>query len=265
MTSSRDDDVAVPLLDRWQRYDRMALHVLPAARHLLEVVGAPPGPERPQLLDIGTGTATALELAAALGWSPLGLDMSIDQLDEAAPTGAPLVLADGQRLPIRDDAVDAVISNFALIFATRPEVVLHDARRCLAPRRRCAWSAWCPGGWPNSWRTLLAHALGRDASPFPVSLGVEDTARAAMLAAGFTDVSIERRSVSWLVADPEDAVATITAAAGGLRPLVSAVESAGRWPDVSASLVADAERRARPTADGIAIDDEYLAVVGRTP
>ncbi|MEM9033603.1 MAG: class I SAM-dependent methyltransferase [Actinomycetota bacterium] len=245
---------------RWVGYERMAQHVWPAAQRLLDLVGPPVagGP----LLDVGTGTGTALTPAVERGWHPIGLDRSADQLASIENTRGPLLLADGAAIPLADRSITAAVSNFALIFAPDPGAVLGEIARCLSIGGACAWSAWSPGGWPGAWRLILAEATGRAAPPFPVTLGEDALARAAMDEAGFGSVSVEQRRLRWDVTDAGDAVDLLTTAAGGLRVLRRDVEAAGVWPETRARLVDDATARLVEGPTGMAIDDAYLAVVG---
>ncbi|MEM9516159.1 MAG: class I SAM-dependent methyltransferase [Actinomycetota bacterium] len=249
---------------RWSGYEVMAQHVLPAARHLLHRVG-PPDDGRAHLVDVGSGTGTALPLAIDAGWAPLGLDRSPEQVRTGRRNGGAQLLADAMQIPLGDASVDAAISNFALIFAADPRAVLAEVRRCLRPHAPFAWSAWSPGGWPETWRSILARALDRRAVPFPVELGSATAAMSAMTDAGFVDVHVEPRAVRWCAPSAGHAVDLMTDAAGGLRLHRAELERTGHWPAVRALLIAEAHGRAVTTADGVAIDDHYLAVYGRAP
>ncbi|MEL6893756.1 MAG: class I SAM-dependent methyltransferase [Actinomycetota bacterium] len=248
---------------RWSDYGAMARHVRPAAQRLVDAVGRAPADEPASLLDVGSGTGAALELIAEAGWQPVGLDRSITQLTAHGASAHPLTLADGQCIPIRSGRLGAAISNFALIFADDPRKVLLELHRCLAPDTPIAWSAWCPGGWPEAWRPILAAAVGSEPAPFPVLFGVEATARAVMADVGFGDVRIERHAVSWRGRDAADLVDTITSAAGGLRGARAKLTEAGRWSAVASTLTDEADKRGRPAdGGGMAIDDAYLMITG---
>ena len=84
--------------------------VLSSAREAaVELLG--PGPGR--CLDLGCGTGRAIPALVRAGWSVVGADASIDQLDAArAHTGtlAELVRADAHELPFGAGEFDAVLS-----------------------------------------------------------------------------------------------------------------------------------------------------------
>jgi SAM-dependent methyltransferase len=96
------------------------------AVHLL---GAGPG----SCLDLGCGTGRAIPALAAAGWSVVGADVSIDQL-EAARAYAPdarLVQADAHALPFDDGEFDAVVSILTHTDLDDPQVAFTEACRVL--------------------------------------------------------------------------------------------------------------------------------------
>ena len=74
------------------------------------LLGVGPG----RCVDVGCGTGIAFETLAKLGWSPVGVDVSADQLrlagKRAAATGAEVVHADAAALPFADETFDAALS-----------------------------------------------------------------------------------------------------------------------------------------------------------
>lgn len=242
---------------RWgDGYSAMASHVLPAARDLLERLGSTPAGA--SLVDVGAGSCDAVAEARALGWAAVGVDLSAEQLRHCPPGLA--ARADAHRLPLPSGRFDGAISNFALIFAQRPDVVVAEVRRCLAPGGRFAFSAWCPDGWPGECRAILADALGRANPGFPTELGEVARAEALLDGAGFGRVESERRSLRWVFADVDEAVDVLTRAAGGLRVLRAELEAADRWDEVRPRLWNELAQRSIAVDRGVAIDDGYLAV-----
>jgi SAM-dependent methyltransferase len=80
-----------------------------ARESAVELLGAGPG----RCLDLGCGTGRAIPALVRAGWSVVGSDTSIDQLDAArAHAGdiAELVLGDAHGLPFGDGTFDAVVS-----------------------------------------------------------------------------------------------------------------------------------------------------------
>lgn len=89
------------------------------------------------VLDIGCGAGHDLELLAAEGLTPLGVDPSAVMTAEAAQriqvgsSTCHLARADGQALPFADAAVDGVRIERVLQHCADPSVVLGEARRVL--------------------------------------------------------------------------------------------------------------------------------------
>jgi ubiquinone/menaquinone biosynthesis C-methylase UbiE len=90
-----------------------------------------PGPGR--CLDLGCGTGRAIPALAAAGWSVVGTDVSVDQLEAArshAP-GATLIQADAHALPFEDCEFDAVVSMLTHTDFDDPQVAFAEACRVL--------------------------------------------------------------------------------------------------------------------------------------
>ena len=65
------------------------------------------------VLDVATGTGDLCRQVQAAGYAPVGVDLSWGMLAHAR-TSAPLVQADGLRLPLPDHSVDGSTCGFAL-------------------------------------------------------------------------------------------------------------------------------------------------------
>ena len=65
------------------------------------------------VLDVATGTGDLCRQVQAAGYAPVGVDLSWGMLAHAR-TSAPLVQADGLRLPLSDHSVDGSTCGFAL-------------------------------------------------------------------------------------------------------------------------------------------------------
>lgn len=63
-------------------------------------------------LEVGCGTGLHATSVRAAGYTPIGVDISFDQLRLARPRLAATFLADGARLPVADDSVNRVLGCF---------------------------------------------------------------------------------------------------------------------------------------------------------
>jgi demethylmenaquinone methyltransferase / 2-methoxy-6-polyprenyl-1,4-benzoquinol methylase len=79
-------------------------------RHAVTALALEPGSS---VLDIACGTGDLCDELTAAGYRAVGVDFSAGML-AAAHTAAPLVRADGLTLPAPDEAVDGVVTGFAL-------------------------------------------------------------------------------------------------------------------------------------------------------
>lgn len=94
------------------------------------------------VVEIGCGTAYISGWLARAGARPVGVDLSREQLATARSMQRefgldfPLVLADGERLPIRDGVFDLAISEFGASLWCDPYRWIPEAARVLRPGGR---------------------------------------------------------------------------------------------------------------------------------
>lgn len=86
-----------------------------------------------RVLDAGCGPGTTLELCAALGYAPLGVDLRPDRAETAQSAPFPVLQADIRRLPLTDACCDAVVCECVLSLLSDPEAALAEAHRVLRP------------------------------------------------------------------------------------------------------------------------------------
>lgn len=130
------------------RYELTAAHLLPAAEQL--VATAKPR-ARENVLDLGCGTGSVALLAAQASAQVIGIDPSARLLHVARAAAAEqdlvaeFAIGATPGIPVDDASQDAVLSNFALIFAPDPAAAVADVARVLRPGGRIVFSAWVPG------------------------------------------------------------------------------------------------------------------------
>ncbi len=132
MAGARPPAVAAGQSWNASTYRQNAGFVAVLGRPVLDLLAPVPG-ER--ILDLGCGDgALTLELVAT-GAEVLGCDASAELLEAARAKGLDVVLADGHALPFEAE-FDAVFSNAALHWMTRPDEVIAGVARALRPGGR---------------------------------------------------------------------------------------------------------------------------------
>ena len=89
------------------------------------------GPGR--LLDVGCGTGAHTKAFAEHGWSPVGVDISHDQLERARERGVEVVQADAAELPFDDASFAAVVSIWTHTDVDDFGALLREVVRVLQP------------------------------------------------------------------------------------------------------------------------------------
>ena len=132
--------------------------LISAWQHPVEWLNIPPGGTA---LDVGSGpgnVTASLARAAGRGGLALGVDISEPMLARAvrAESGPQVgfMRADAQRLPLRDNTVDAVTSLAVLQLIPDPAAALAEMARVLRPGGRLAIMVPTVGGTARLWRNL---------------------------------------------------------------------------------------------------------------
>jgi arsenite methyltransferase len=143
--------------------------LLSAWQHPVEWLNIPPGGTA---LDVGSGPGNitaSLARAAGTGGLALGVDISEPMLARAvrAESGPQVgfIRADAQRLPLRDNTVDAVVSLAVLQLIPDPAAALAEMARVLQPGGRLAIVVPTAGYTARLWQKIPnvgAHVFDDD-------------------------------------------------------------------------------------------------------
>jgi ubiquinone/menaquinone biosynthesis C-methylase UbiE len=158
----------------WQRgpalvYDRLAD----------ELVGCAPEPLSGRLvLDLGAGTGAATRALRAVGADVVAVDAAVGMLAASVPLSRPVV-GDALALPLRTEALDAVVAAFSLNHLADPVAGLREAARVTKaggivlasayadddahPAKQAVEAAAAASGWtmPEWYKALRADAIPR--------------------------------------------------------------------------------------------------------
>jgi len=147
----------------------LSRRVLSAWQHPVEWLNIPPGGIA---LDVGSGpgnVTASLARAAGPDGLALGVDISEPMLTRAVRAEAGpqvgFLRADAQRLPLRDNSFDAVVSIAVLQLIPDPAAALAEMARVLRPGGRLAVMVPTAGRAARFWRMLPntgAHAFDDD-------------------------------------------------------------------------------------------------------
>jgi SAM-dependent methyltransferase len=133
--------------ESWQHFAPMAAVTTPAAARLVRFAGVAKGM---RVLDVGCGTGVVAVTAARLGARVKAADLTPQLLESArensriAEVEIEWIEADVEELPLEDGEFEIVLSQFAHMFAPRPEVAIREMLRVLQPGGTIAFSTWPP-------------------------------------------------------------------------------------------------------------------------
>ena len=149
--------------ESWQHFAPMEAGTTPAAARLVKFAGVAKGM---RVLDAGCGTGVVAITAARLGAQVRAIDLTPRLLERARENSRIAQIevewseGDVEELPFRDGEFEIVLSQFAHMFAPRPEVAIGEMLRVLQPGGTIAFSTWPP-------ELLSGHAMALGARYMP--------------------------------------------------------------------------------------------------
>ncbi len=239
-------------------YTGLAQRLDPAAAALVDAVAPGPGDH---VLDVAAGTGNVAVRAAARGARVTACDLAPRMVQlgrQRTGPGVEWIEADVEDLPLADATVDIALSTFGVIFAPRPEVAMAQLRRVLVPGGRVGLTVWTINGYIAERARIIREFVPPDpAGPDTLSWGDPETLE-RRLAAEFTNVRIERRTLSWHFDSAQEMTAFYGAHSAAY---VTARQAAG---DQAAAMAAALEHHAAPGGGPVRIDAEYLLAQAAT-
>ncbi|MCO6440310.1 MAG: methyltransferase domain-containing protein [Nitrococcus mobilis] len=179
------------------QYDRRwSFYVSRSVEETLRRVSVQPSD---RVLDIGCGTGALLRSLRQRHprIELTGVDASAEMLAIAAEKlgqGARLCLASAQRLPVRDEVFDLVISTSALHYFRDPTRALAEMKRVVRPQGRIAITDWCRDFWTGR---LLDRLLCRFNAAHYRAYTLAQCAE-MLQRAGLHPELLERYKIDWL-------------------------------------------------------------------
>jgi len=239
----------------------------PAQTRLLELADLRPG-ER--VLDVACGTGLVTFPAAAAvgaGGSIVATDLSdnmVASLTAAASarglTNVQAERMDAEQLSLPDASFDAVLCALGLMYVPGATKALEEMRRVLRPGGRAViavWGARARCGWAEIF-PIVERRVASEVCPLFFQLGTGDALGAAMSAAGFADLRVDRLTTTLHYDTDEDACGA--AFAGGPVALAYAHFDARTREEAFAEYLASIERW--KSADGYDVPGEFVVARG---
>jgi SAM-dependent methyltransferase len=168
----------------WESGDfgQVATFLIPIAEQFMARTELRPGMK---VLDAACGTGNLAIIAARRGCITSGLDIAANLVAQARERARRESLdiefteGDVEAMPYPDASFDAVVSMYGVMFAPRPDRVVHELQRIVKPGGLIALANWTPTGFIGKMFGVVARHLPPSAGlPSPLLWGDEAAVRA---------------------------------------------------------------------------------------
>jgi SAM-dependent methyltransferase len=186
------------------------------------------------LLDIGCGSGYAARMAAALGATVTGIDITPELIEiarERVPSGD-FKVAPMDSLPFRDGSFDTAVGFNSFQFADNPARAVQEAARVVKPNGLVAATTFAEPERNESTALHLALEPLRNKTPtaaakhLPYELSRTGGLEALLAKASLAPVTSGEVPLNWAHRNADEAVRATLASAGGAM----AIEAAGEGP-----------------------------------
>jgi len=214
-----------------------------------------------RVLDVAAGTGNVAVVAAQRGARVLACDLSPAMVEaghkrtRASHLPVEWKIADLHSLPVPNDAMDAALSAFGVIFGPDPERAASELFRVVRPGGTIALANWSPTGFNAANAKVLSDALSDPAEGAnPLDWGDPDVARERLGRGG--RLELFERETAWQFESVDEACAWFENGA----PWAAARESVEpeHYEDLRGMLRAVIEEFASPGEGGVVLRPEYL-------
>lgn len=234
-------------------YDEISRGILDAIEHAVNRLE--PVPDM-RILDVATGTGWAARRLAERGFDATGVDFAPDLLtaahDLASARGldVPLFEEDAEALPFEDDAFDAVLSTFGVMFVQRPEDAAAELARVCRAGGRLVLAVWTSDSNVfEMFKVIKRYMPPPEGEPPPSPFDWGRPERVRELLGEAFDLRFERGTSFYREPDAQTAWETFSRGYGPVRTV------AGKL---------DPDRRAQFEADFVAFHERFADELGIT-
>lgn len=268
--SANDDQLPQGWSDGADGYDdNFAGFTALYADEVLDLLGVGPGTT---LVDVAAGSGATSVRAAQRAATVMATDFAAGMVEiadrrlrDGGFTDSAARLMDGQALDLPDDAFDAGVSMFGLMFFPDTGAGVAELARVVRPGGRIGLGTWDLEGF--GMHRLIGGALevavpgfGDHPRPEPTwaALGTVDGLAALLASGGLTDVEVRRVVRRWHFEDPERFFREMPSWSCPVRPLFEMLPADRIDAAASAFAVLVADEGGLPGGDGVAM----VALVG---